>query len=485
MLFALSYAFRAPALLNADATNSDAAIVGLQANHILHGELSAFLWGSGYQTSVDAFFVAVFYAALGMSPLTLMLTALTLNTVAAVCIYLALAGVRAVGPTRALVLGCFLVFTSSAMHSYALYPPRQASLTLALIAFSIWIAKPARGHWAALIYALAIVADPYPLVLFPAAFVFAACAAHLAPARKTAGIEQAGAFALGIVPFILLRMSPRATAAPLSFSRSVIPHNASLLWNECLPWALSIKTYYAQHVMDYAQWAAPTWFTRFAVVAALTLVPLLASSLVLARKTEVPFAVRAAGIAGVIAVGTALAGFVMSVMVMDHFSMRYLAVITLMLPLGIAPVATQLTPARLALVCAPFLVSSAVSGWVGYGPFVRGARAVVLANAADDEALLHSLAEHRVKYAMADYWTAYRLTLLARERVIVVPKNANEDRYRPYREEWQVAPTFAYVFDPDRSRESLADVPTYLGSEGNVTERAKIGGLTVFFVQRR
>ena len=49
-----SYLFRLPPLLNARSTNSDAAIVGLQAMHILRGERSAFLWGSGYQTSADA-----------------------------------------------------------------------------------------------------------------------------------------------------------------------------------------------------------------------------------------------------------------------------------------------------------------------------------------------------------------------------------------------------------------------------------------------
>ena len=53
-LVAASFAFRAPALLNAGQTNSDAAVVGLQAMHVLRGEGSPFLWGSGYQTSTDS-----------------------------------------------------------------------------------------------------------------------------------------------------------------------------------------------------------------------------------------------------------------------------------------------------------------------------------------------------------------------------------------------------------------------------------------------
>ena len=58
-LLAASYAFRLPPLLNARSTNSDAAVVGLQAMHISRGELSPFLWGSGYQTSADAFVAAL------------------------------------------------------------------------------------------------------------------------------------------------------------------------------------------------------------------------------------------------------------------------------------------------------------------------------------------------------------------------------------------------------------------------------------------
>jgi len=48
----LSFLTRLPALMNASGTNSDAAVVGLQARHIFH-EWSPFLWGSGYQTSAD------------------------------------------------------------------------------------------------------------------------------------------------------------------------------------------------------------------------------------------------------------------------------------------------------------------------------------------------------------------------------------------------------------------------------------------------
>ena len=49
--------------------NSDAAVVGLQAMHILHGEWSWFLWGAGYQASFDAVLVAAAFAVTGPSAL--------------------------------------------------------------------------------------------------------------------------------------------------------------------------------------------------------------------------------------------------------------------------------------------------------------------------------------------------------------------------------------------------------------------------------
>ena len=56
--------------------HSDAAVVGLQAMHVLNGEWSWFLWGAGYQASIDAIFVAAGFAITGSSALTLMLVPL-------------------------------------------------------------------------------------------------------------------------------------------------------------------------------------------------------------------------------------------------------------------------------------------------------------------------------------------------------------------------------------------------------------------------
>ena len=69
LLVVSTICFRLPVLVNAAALNSDMAVVGLQARHILHGEWSWHLWGAGYQSSVDALLTAAVFALIGSSPL--------------------------------------------------------------------------------------------------------------------------------------------------------------------------------------------------------------------------------------------------------------------------------------------------------------------------------------------------------------------------------------------------------------------------------
>src|SRR5205814_883440 len=102
-----SYLFRLPALLNARSTNSDAAVVGLQALHVLRGENAAFLWGSGYQTSADAYVAAAFFAVGGATPFVLMLSALSLHVIATALVFATLR--RGFAPWTALLLTAPLI----------------------------------------------------------------------------------------------------------------------------------------------------------------------------------------------------------------------------------------------------------------------------------------------------------------------------------------------------------------------------------------
>src|SRR5690349_6496359 len=72
-LVAATFAFRLPVLVNAAAVNSDMAVVGLQAMHILRGEWAWNLWGAAYQAPIDSLCAAVVFAFLGPSPFALAL----------------------------------------------------------------------------------------------------------------------------------------------------------------------------------------------------------------------------------------------------------------------------------------------------------------------------------------------------------------------------------------------------------------------------
>lgn len=500
-LLVASFLFRLPPLINARSTNSDAAVVGLQAMHMLHGELSPFLWGSGYQTSADSLVAALFFAVLGPSPLVLMLSALSLHVLST---YLVLAMLRRrFDPWLALLIVMPLVVSPSSVHSYALYPPRQMSLTLAMAAF--WAIDETRAFtrspmgttragWMAAggaLATLAVSADPYPLLLVPLIGLYAVMVATVETGDGVRGRAlRLGAFAggglCGMVPFVVMHRMAGAKSGPMGLTTSMLEHHWRLLVDECLPWALSYKVYFARNVMNYHAWDAPVWFRAVGITGALLLAGLVAFGLASLRRRDLPATVRRIGFVGALGFPLAIAAFLVSVMVMDHFSMRYLAVLTLMTPFAVAPAARALGARRFALVLAPHLVASAVAGWVGYGPFVRGPLPVAeTPELRDDYALFALLRARGLRYATADYWASYRLTFLFREEIIVVPTNPGEDRHAPYRRAFEAEPVFAYVHDPGRSREDVAAAERELVAANDHVEALAAGGLKVFIVTRR
>jgi hypothetical protein len=339
-----------------------------------------------------------------------------------------------------------------------------------------------------LLATLAVSADPYPMLLLPLVGLYAA----LVTWPRVGRLASLGAGALvGLVPFFVLHRMAGAKSGPLGLTTTMVAHHFRLLVEECLPWALSYKVYYARDVMDYRPWDAPAWFRALGVVGALLLAALVAFGLAmavgrLARVRAIPAPIRALGFVGALGFPLALAGFLGSVMVMDHFSMRYLAVLTLLTPFAVAPAAQALGARRFALAFAPHLLASAVAGWVGYGPFVRGVVPVVeTPELRDDYALATLLTDKRVRFATADYWASYRLTFLFREAIVVVPTNAVEDRYAPHRRAFEASPVFAYVFDPGRSREDVGAMEQQLTTESTSVEKLRVGRLIVFLVTRR
>jgi hypothetical protein len=460
----LSFVTRLPALLNASGTNSDAAVVGLQARHLLHvswHEWSPFLWGSVYQTSADSIWAALVFKVFGATPLALMLSSLVLYAALTIFAYCTL--LRHTTPARAFVSVLPLVFTTACVHSYALYPPRQLALTVAFAAFFAIdkgsIVSLAIGGLLAM---LAWVFDPYAMIFLPAAFVLAIASVlrhreSLGPRARALGAFFAGV-ALGTVALAWLFTRPQAQQGVSSMSASVISHNAKLLWHECLPWAIGTKIYKPLHVMDYVPWVMPrayrivTWIGVVSLVAAM-----LASAAFAFRRIQ-----SLAAIAW-LTIALNVGGFLVSLMVMDHFSMRYLAASILVLPFALAPLVDRIGAAKAAPLLAPYLFVAGAGGWLAHGDWVRGPlpQRTDAGRGAVEAHVLSALQERKIDAAIADYWASYRLDFLWREAVVVVPYHESQDRYPPYRAKFETAKRFAYIHDRDRSfedeRDAIAD----------------------------
>lgn len=488
-LVALSFAFRLPPLVNAAATNSDAAIVGLQAIHIGRGELSFFLFGSHYQTSVDSFVAAIFFFILGATPRALILSALCGHVAVTLFSYAILT--RHLSALRAFALALLLVFTPAAIHSYALYPPREASIAITFAALFCLDRASGEKTWklalGCALASLACFADPYAFVFMPAVAVMALFATLDSDAdsiRKRIGAALVGG-GLGAIPIAILFSQSPSKQGELGIGLDRIVHNTQILTESCLPWLLSTTPFAAVHMMDYAPWIAPAWFRPLQWLGAISFCVALVAAVYfsVARSTDKPL--RRIGLAGAATTLVTLLGFFTSVMVMDHFSMRYLASILLVAPLSLAPLAARVSGRSLPLGLAPYLISAAVGGWVSYGPDVSGITIVrEPSSSTDDYRLGAELRARDVHFAIADYWVAYRLTFLYREDPIVIPSHESQDRYAPYRAAFAAAPRYALIFDPLRSEESLAQLTTRLAVENKPFQRLDVGRMTALIVAK-
>lgn len=500
LLVALSILFRLPPLLNANGLNADVAVVGLQGMHVLRGEVSPFLWGSGYQSSTDSVVAAVFFAVLGARPWVLIFSALALHVGLTL---LAFGILRARLPERrsaVLLLSCTLVFTTAAVHSYAVNPPREASLTLAMAAlYAASRVAASRRPWlpmavSGVLAGVACYADPYAKLMYPAWMAFAlgalverraARGESWAELGRLVGVACAAGVA-GMVPDWLLRHSAGAANGPMGLELRVLGHNWELLTQTCGPWAVGLQIRAANAVMDYVPWEAPLWIRGVQWAGFAGYLGLCAVSLWVSLRRSTPWPLRTVGLVGAMMTVGTVASFLCSVMVMDQFSMRYLATLTLVAPFAMAPALAKLPRRWVMPALAAHLLATGIGGWVSFRPYVEGPVPVrsEAGRATEDFALGDLLRARGIRYATADYWASYRLTFLFREDVIVVPKNPGEDRYRPYRVAFDAAPRVAYVHDRFRSRETLADAEATAAHLGTIEDRTTLGPHTVFFVRR-
>ncbi len=484
-------AFRLPELLNPGVVNSDSAIVGLQAMHILHGEWHWFLWGSGYQTTADSVVAAAVFLIMGATPLALMLTALVGHLLAILFAFLTLC--RRLSSTVALLLVTPLIASPAPTHTYTLHPPRQTALTLVFVA--IWIIdgaasarhKLTRFAIGAAIGALACFADPYALVFSPALALLLVLASLDGTNSRGIWLRRilaatAGA-SVGAIPYIVSRLLPQAAHGPLTLTSELFARNWALLKRPCLPWVLGTTVLHQPPgASDYVLWHPPwpfqvcQWFGVAAFVAAFIV------SIGAFRRQDVPWESRRLGLMAALTALATIVGFLLSVMPMDHYASRYLVSLILVAPFLFAVLAHIVSARLLFALMVPMLASFAVSGWLGYEPFVKGIRIVDAGLDADESRLLSELKRRNIAYALADYWAAYRLSFMFKEQVVVVPLHESQDRYAAYRQDFGRARNYAYIYDHRRSEESQQTVESRVAN--GLEEKFSVGGFDVYRISR-
>jgi hypothetical protein len=490
LLLVASVLARLPALLNARGVNSDAAVVGLQALHILRGEWSWFLWGAGYQASFDALLVAAGFAVTGASALTLMVVPLVGHLI---LVALAFDVLRRAVPLGGAAVACLpLVLAPQSVNGVALYAPRQWSITVTVLA--VWLASRADGRRAPLWLAgsglaagLAVYLDLFTLQMMPAVGVFALWwALAQRPLLWRFGALLLGGVA-GAAVLAWSRSQPVADATKAGLSLARIPHNWTLLIEQCLPYLLGVKVFVQPPgSLEHVAVAVPWWahVVQWAGAAGFAAAVGWAAVAVLGRAGPAP--VRRLGALGLIGSAASVAGFLLSTMPADLLSARYLAPIVWLAPFTLAPAAHALGTRAFALAIAPFVVAVGIGGWYAFSPYVqhglpvRDPRGV----AQDEAALARDLRAQGVHHAKAQYWLAYRLTFLFDEDPVVVPLNPADDRYAPYRQAVDAAPVVAYVFHPSEPRATPEQVEDQLRDAGTPYRRLELDGFTVLITQR-
>jgi hypothetical protein len=394
---------------------SDEAVSGLIARHMLEGEFSAMYWLTPYGGTLESAFAALVFAVFGSSVLALKLTTLALFVAAAVLTWRV--GIRTVGPRAALV-GTALFWISPA--------------------FLVWWTTKARAY-----YGTGVVLGLVVLLLvlrlrerdsrLDAAFLGLALGLGW---WTTPGIVTV---ALPALVWLGVRRATAMRLAPYALPGLVAGMAPWLVWNARNGW-LSLdfspvageESTFAERLANLFDHVLPTWLgMRIPFSLDWIAGPLLGWAVVVLAIAAFVVALvrRPAGLEPLLVV-TAAFPILYAVSEYTYYSAepRYVVYVgpVLALLLGRAFAATPAAAAAIAVAVVLSATGLARMEQDGlYQPGVAEGRP-----AADLDPVIEFLERERERYVLTDYWIAYRLSFESRERVIAT--SSGFVRYAPH-----------------------------------------------------
>jgi hypothetical protein len=187
---------------------------------------------------------------------------------------------------------------------------------------------------------------------------------------------------------------------------------------------------------------------------------------------------------GVSSVAICILGFLGSSTAADVYSTRYLLPLLWFSPLILLGNESAFTKPIFKMGFISYIVAIYLMGWVTLYPNVQ--KGVPIRDPggyfAEEQALFMQLKAQGIHYAKAQYWQAYRLSLLSQNDPLIVPYAEFDDRYLPYLKRVNESDRFAVIIHPNEPRLSIQSVQEDLKKKGMTTKEFTFGRFVWFEV---
>jgi 4-amino-4-deoxy-L-arabinose transferase-like glycosyltransferase len=454
------------------APNSDEAVVGLMALHILHGQFTTFYWGQGYGGSQEAFVTAPVFFVFGGNWLALRVVPIALMAVAALVVWRI--GRRLFGEPAGIAAGALLwLWPPYALdwttHQFGFYASGILYAALLLLLALRAASRPTPGRVAVFgfIVGLALWDDTQ---LVPVVAPIVAWVIWRRPAVLRHAWLAVPAAIVGALPWLVWNAHHGFASFQTHIAaRSSYQHRLRIFFSPLLPMLLGLRTPFSQQAL--VSGAAVD-------VALLLLTAAFAYGAWRTRRTD----------ASILYFVTAAFPFLYAISRATLFSSepRYLLVLVPAVVLLLVQAAST-WPRAATLVIAVAALSAVTLGRMDR--WVRSATPVPPIAPHRTSSVIAALRQANVDRVIAHYWASYLIDFDTRERIIATENKLTSihfihgrpvlpadpfDRWPPYRHSVSQATRVAFVFvdwPSDANRAKRSHVLRELVAHGYHTRR--------------